>query len=105
MRICGCHIRLWLKQHLTAGESYPVTLLGGGKTAKLYGRPLGNTSVFRSEVGNDISYYFIYGPNIDKVVAGYRSAYGNCAAISQMGVWILAMPRALCESTGNTRCR
>ena len=63
--------------HLTAGESYPVKLLGGGKTAKLYGRPMGNTSVFRSEVGNDISYYFIYGPSLDKVVAGYRTLTGT----------------------------
>lgn len=66
-----------VKAHLTAGESYPVRLLGGGKTAKLYGRLLGNTSVFRSEVGNDISYYFIYGPNLDKVVAGYRTLTGT----------------------------
>ena len=66
-----------VKAHLTAGESYPVKLLGGGKTAKLYGRPLGNTSVFRSEVGNDISYYFVYGPNLDQVVAGYRTLTGS----------------------------
>jgi alpha-D-xyloside xylohydrolase len=66
-----------VKVHLIAGETYPVRLLGGGKTAKLYGRPLGNTTVFRSEVGNDISYYFIYGPNIDKVVAGYRLLTGS----------------------------
>ncbi|MGB8030493.1 MAG: glycoside hydrolase family 31 protein [Terracidiphilus sp.] len=65
-----------VKAHLTAGESYPVRLLGGGKTAKLYGRLLGNTSVFRSEVGNDISYYFIYGPKIDDVVRGYRLLTG-----------------------------
>jgi len=66
-----------VKAHLTAGQSYPVKLLGGGKTAKLYGRLMGNTSVFRSEVGNDISYYFIYGPNLDKVVAGYRTLTGT----------------------------
>jgi len=66
-----------VKAQLTAGESYPVKLLGGGKTAKLYGRLLGNTSVFRSEVGNEISYYFIYGPNLDKVVDGYRTLTGT----------------------------
>jgi len=66
-----------VKVHLTAGESYPVSLLGGGKTAKLYGRPLGTTSVFRSEAGKEISYYFIYGPNLDKVVSGYRLLTGT----------------------------
>ena len=66
-----------VKAHLTAGQSYSVKLLGGGKTAKLYGRLMGNTSVLRSEVGNDISYYLIYGPSLDKVVAGYRTLTGT----------------------------
>jgi alpha-D-xyloside xylohydrolase len=66
-----------VKVHLTAGESYPVRLLGGGARAKLYGLPLGNTSTFRSEVGNKISYYFMYGPSLDKVVAGYRVLTGT----------------------------
>jgi len=66
-----------VKAHLTAGESYPVRLLGGGKAATLYGRLLGNTTVFRSEVGKEISYYFIYGPSLDKVVAGYRQLTGT----------------------------
>ena len=66
-----------VKAHLTAGQSYPVKLLGGGKTAKLYGRLMGNTSAFRSEVGNDISYYFIYGSSLDNVVAGYRMLTGT----------------------------
>ena len=65
-----------VKTHLFAGKTYSVRLLGGGKTAKLYGRALGNTTTFRSEVGKDINYYFIYGPNIDKVVAGYRLLTG-----------------------------
>jgi alpha-D-xyloside xylohydrolase len=38
---------------------------------------LGNTSEFRSEVGSEISYYVIYGPAIDKVVAGYRALTGT----------------------------
>ena len=66
-----------VKAHLTAGQSYPVKLLGGGKSAKLYGRLIGNTSVFRSEVGKNISYYFFYGPSLDKVVAGYRTLTGS----------------------------
>jgi alpha-D-xyloside xylohydrolase len=66
-----------VKVHLTAGKSYPVRLLGGGAKAKLYGLPLGNTSTLRSEVGNKISYYFIYGPSLDRVVAGYRVLTGT----------------------------
>lgn len=75
-------INMWVpytsvfKVHLTAGNTYPVRLLGGGKTAKLYGRRIEDTTVFRSEVGNSISYYFIYGPNLNDVVAGYRSLTG-----------------------------
>ncbi len=65
-----------VKMHLTAGQTYPLRLLGGGKSAKLYGRPLGNTTVFRSEVGDEINYYFIYGPSIDRVLAGYRLLTG-----------------------------
>jgi alpha-D-xyloside xylohydrolase len=65
-----------VKLHLAAGKTYPVRLLGGGKSVKLYGRPLGNTTVFRSEAGSDINYYFIYGPSIDKVLAGYRVLTG-----------------------------
>jgi alpha-D-xyloside xylohydrolase len=81
-RVIHDDINMWVpytsvvKTHLIAGEIYPVRLLGGGKTAKLYGREMDNTTVFRSEVGNEISYYFIYGPNIDKVVAGYRLLTG-----------------------------
>jgi alpha-D-xyloside xylohydrolase len=65
-----------VKVHLTAGRTYPVRLLGGGKSARLYGRPLQDASVFRSEVGKGIDYYFIYGPDLDKVVAGYRQLTG-----------------------------
>lgn len=66
-----------VRVHLTAGESYPVRLLGGGTKAKLYALPLRNTSTFRSEVGNEISYYFIYGPSLDHVVEGYRLLTGT----------------------------
>ena len=66
-----------VKVHLTAGHTYPVSLLGGGKTAKLYGRLLGNTSMLRSETGSQISYYFIYGPDLNQVTAGYRVLTGT----------------------------
>ncbi len=62
---------------LPASTACTVTLLGGGSNAKIYARPLGNTTTFRSEVGDAIDYYFFYGPTADEVVAGYRDATGD----------------------------
>ena len=59
---------------LPANTTVSVNLLGGGKDAKIYARPLGNTTTFRSEVGDAIDYYFFYGPTADEVIAGYRQA-------------------------------
>jgi alpha-D-xyloside xylohydrolase len=64
------------KTALPANTTCSVTLLGGGNRAKVYARPLGNTTTFRSEVGDAIDYYFFYGPTADEVVAGYRLATG-----------------------------
>ncbi|MGO8764663.1 MAG: TIM-barrel domain-containing protein, partial [Limisphaerales bacterium] len=62
---------------LPANTACTVTLLGGGRDAKIYARPLGNTTTFRSEVGDAIDYYFFYGPTADQIVAGYRQATGD----------------------------
>ena len=62
---------------LPANTTVSVNLLGGGKDAKIYARPLGNTTTFRSEVGDAIDYYFFYGPTADEVIAGYRQATGD----------------------------
>jgi len=73
---------MWVTYTLSAKTTLPantpctVTLLGGGNRAKVYARPLGNTTTFRSEVGDAIDYYFFYGPTADEVVAGYRLATG-----------------------------
>ena len=52
-------------------------MLGGGRNAKVFARPLGNTTTFRSEVGDAIDYYFFYGPTADEIIAGYRQATGD----------------------------
>ena len=57
---------------LPANAACAVKLLGGGNRAKIYARPLGNTTTFRSEVGDAIDYYFFYGPTADQIIAGYR---------------------------------
>ncbi len=62
---------------LPANTTCSVTLFGGGQNAKIYARPLGNTTTFRSEVGDAIDYYFFYGPTADEIIAGYRQATGD----------------------------
>ena len=62
---------------LPANTTCTVTLLGGGKNAKIFARPLGDATSFRSQVGNAIDYYFFYGPSADEIIAGYRQATGD----------------------------
>ena len=62
---------------LPAHATCSVTLLGGGRDAKIFARPLGDTTTFRSEVGDAIDYYFFYGPTADEIIAGYRQATGH----------------------------
>ena len=64
------------KVALPANTTCSVTLLGGGNGAKIFARPLGDTTTFRSEVGDAIDYYFFYGPTADEIIAGYRQATG-----------------------------
>ena len=65
------------KVNLPANTTCSVTLLGGGRDAKIYARLLGDTTTFRSEVGDAIDYYFFYGPTADEIIAGYRLATGD----------------------------
>jgi len=77
------------KTLLPANTSCSVTLLGGGNRAKIFARPLGNKTTFRSEVGDAIDYYFFYGPTTDEVIAGYRQATGRVPLFpkSAYGFW------------------
>jgi alpha-D-xyloside xylohydrolase len=57
----------------------------------LWKTPLGDpqaTSLW-SEVGDGIDYYFVYGPDLDKVVAGYRRITGPAPMIPRwaLGLW------------------
>jgi alpha-D-xyloside xylohydrolase len=65
------------KVTLPANTMCSVNLLGGGRNAKIYARPLGDTTTFRSEIGDAIDYYFFYGPTADEIIAGYRLATGD----------------------------
>jgi alpha-D-xyloside xylohydrolase len=48
-----------------------------------------NDFSFSSEAGSQLDYYFIYGNNLDEVVAGYRHLTGKAAMVPQwaMGLW------------------
>jgi alpha-D-xyloside xylohydrolase len=62
---------------LPANKSCDVKVIGGGKGVKLFARPLGDTTTFRSQVGDAIDYYVFYGPKLDDVIAGIRTATGE----------------------------
>jgi alpha-D-xyloside xylohydrolase len=76
------HRNMWVpytaagKISLPAHSTCSVQLLGGGRDARLFARPLGNTTTFRSQTADSIDYYFFYGPQLDQVVAAYRNATG-----------------------------
>jgi alpha-D-xyloside xylohydrolase len=61
---------------LPAHATVPVRIVGGGRTAKVFARPLGDTTSFRSQVAEGIDYYVFLGPQLDDVVAAYRHATG-----------------------------
>ena len=63
------------KIHLAANTSYKVTAETGGGT-ELSVRAPSDTMAFRSQVGQGIDYYFIYGPEPNQVVAEYREFTG-----------------------------
>ncbi|MEO5889545.1 MAG: TIM-barrel domain-containing protein [Ferruginibacter sp.] len=44
---------------------------------------------FRSEAGNNVDYYFVYGNNIDEVVGGYRDLTGKATMLPKwaFGFW------------------
>ena len=64
------------KVKLPARTTISVGLRGGGANTKLFVRPLGDTTTFRSQMGEAIDYTFFYGPKLDDVIAGYRQATG-----------------------------
>jgi alpha-D-xyloside xylohydrolase len=47
------------------------------------------TTSLWSEVGESVDYYFVYGPDLDRVVAGYRAVTGEAPMMPQwvFGLW------------------
>jgi alpha-D-xyloside xylohydrolase len=80
--------------HLAAGRPHPVkiewTKDQGIETCqvKWKTRPSQTTSLW-SEVGDGIDYYFLYGPSLDAVIAGYRRVTGDAPMMPKwtFGLW------------------
>ncbi|MGD0903065.1 MAG: TIM-barrel domain-containing protein [Terracidiphilus sp.] len=82
------------KLHLEAKHRYPVkiewTTEQGTTFRLLWKTPSAerNTSLW-SEVGDGVNYYFVYGPKLDDVVAGYRFLTGQAPMMPSwaFGLW------------------
>ncbi len=62
---------------LEANKSYEVSARGGTGGVQLAMRPPQDTTTFRSEVAPAIDYYFLYGPELNRVVSEYRHLTGE----------------------------
>lgn len=76
------------KIHLAANSTYKVIAETGGDT-KLAVRVPSSTMAFQSQVGDAVDYYFIYGPEPKKVIAGYRDLTGSVPMLPRWayGYW------------------
>ena len=82
------------KVHLEAGRRYPIKIASNraGRrrcvSAGRHQRLRGDTSLW-SEVGEAIDYYFVYGPELDQVIAGYRTLTGQASMLPDwaFGLW------------------
>jgi alpha-D-xyloside xylohydrolase len=91
----------WLPEYdqvrapLEAGRPHSVKIEAGGelsntlqlrwKTPSISGAP----TALWSEVGDGIDYTFVYGPNLDRVIAGYRQLTGRATLLPRwaFGLW------------------
>jgi len=62
---------------LEANKEYEVTAQGGPGGVQLAVRPPQDTTIFRSEVGQAVDYYFFYGPELNRVISDYRQLTGE----------------------------
>lgn len=62
---------------LDANKEYEVSAKGGPGGIQLSVRPPQDATTFRSQVGQAIDYYFIYGPALNQVIADYRLLTGE----------------------------
>ena len=80
------------KVHLEGGHRYPIKIATSpGATLRVMWKtppPNPDTSLW-SEVGEAVDYYFVYGPEIDQVIAGYRALTGRASLLPRWayGFW------------------
>ena len=76
------------KMHLAANTTYRVSAETGGDT-RLAVRVPSDTMTFRSQVGDEVDYYFFYGPEPARVVAEYREFTGTAPLLPKWayGFW------------------
>ena len=74
--------------HLAANTTYKVIAETGGDT-ELSLRAPSDTMAFRSEMGEAVDYYFIYGPEPSQVIAEYREFTGAAPLLPRWayGFW------------------
>ncbi|HUA97040.1 MAG TPA: TIM-barrel domain-containing protein [Terracidiphilus sp.] len=80
--------------HLEAGHRYPIRIENDPEQQNTLDfqwktpPPDEDTSLW-SQVGDGIDYYFVYGPSIDKVIAGYRLLTGRATMLPDwaFGLW------------------
>jgi alpha-D-xyloside xylohydrolase len=83
-----------IKVPLEAGHHYAIKIEHGGDQATTMQlswktpAPDASTTLW-SEVGEGVDYYFIYGPAIDRVIAGFRQLTGQAAMMPEwaFGLW------------------
>jgi alpha-D-xyloside xylohydrolase len=82
------------KVRLEANRRYPIrvewTKEQGMETMRLFWKTPAASSATSlwSEVGDGIDYYFVYGPEIDRVIAGYRRITGQAP---MMPIWAFGL--------------
>jgi len=54
-----------------------IQVRGGGSGVKLFARPLGTTTLFRSDCGDAVDYTVFFGPDWDRVIGSYRQETGT----------------------------
>jgi alpha-D-xyloside xylohydrolase len=76
------------KIHLEANKTYPVKAETGGNT-ELSVRTPSDSMAFQSEVGSAVDYYFIFGPELNQVIAQYREFTGSAPMLPRWayGFW------------------
>jgi alpha-D-xyloside xylohydrolase len=62
---------------LEAGKEYEVVAAAGPGGMRLSVRPPEDSTIFRSELGDAIDYYFFYGPELNNVISEYRRITGE----------------------------